>query len=390
MNIAPLLEGWKPGYSLPQAMYNDSGVYEHDMERVFRRQWLAVGHVSMIRQTGAYFLYQIGAESIIIVRGRDDAIHAMYNVCRHRGSHVCYEATGVARGGLVCPYHAWTYGFDGQLRGAPAMPEDFDKSKFGLKPCHVRTLGGVIFICLADEPPDFDMMHRDVAPVFEPHELESAAIGAQMTWTIDANWKLVIENFSECYHCGPAHPEYCSVMDHAIPDCTGAQKQVDAYQAQVSAWNARVAEMGHVTGRIEPAEGTTYYAARIPIGEGKLSQARDGRQVAPLLGRYKENDGGLTAFRNYPGGYILASPDHAVVIRFTPLGPLVHPDAIEGVDYKVSELKWLWQVTTDQDKTIIDHNQRGVNSSAYRPGPYSNSEKSVVRFMTWYLDQVRS
>ena len=214
---------------------------------------------------------------------------------------------------------------------------------------------------------------------------------------IEANWKLIIENFMECYHCGPVHPEYCSVMEHAQPESSGAEKHIDEYRTLAAEWETKARAMGHFTGDIAPSSDRPHRANRIPIKNGYLTQSRDGRPVAPLMGSFKQYDGGLTQCRIYPMNYMYASCDHAVLPRFTPLATtltevemtwLVREGAVESEDYDVADLTWLWKVTTDQDKKIVDDNQAGVNSRAYRSGRYSGVEDGLIRFTTWYLRQI--
>jgi Rieske 2Fe-2S family protein len=386
----------QPGWSLPQPFYNDPAIFQRDFERIFLKQWIFAGHASRVRDAGDYFLFNIGADSIIIIRGKDGEVHANFNVCRHRGSRLCLEPAGT-RQTLVCPYHAWTYAADGRLLSAPAMPDDFNPAEFHLQRCHVRVVEGMIFLCLGKEAPDREPIFRDWERYFQPHGLAQSKIAASMVWQVNANWKLVIENFDECYHCGPAHPEYCSVMAHALPDTHRAKRDVEAFARFRTQWEAENQRRGHVAG---PAvHETDLYAvcSRVPIREGFLTQSRDGQPVGPLMGNFKEYDGGWTYGQIYPNNYILALPDHAVIPRFTPLGPqltevemiwLVHPDAVAGKDYQVDRLTWLWRVTTEQDKRIVDDNQAGVNSVAYRPGPYSNTEQGLVRFTNWYIEQI--
>lgn len=394
--IATLIAAHRPGWTLAQAFYNDPDIFARDMERVFQRHWLFVGHVSRVRTPGDYFLFTIANESIIVIRGKDGEVHALFNVCRHRGSRVCLRSEGNARS-LVCPYHAWTYAMDGKVLSAPAMPEGFDAKEFSLHPCHVRVVEGLIFICMAEKPPKIDEAVRDWERFLTPHGIPGAKIAKSMIWQVDANWKLVVENFGECYHCGPAHPEYCSVMAHALPDTHKLKKHVDAYQKLTTAWEAKAKAAGNLTGRTAETADSLHVCVRIPIKEGFLTQSADGKPVAPLMGRFREYDGGYTGGRIYPSNYFVACNDHVVIPRFTPLGPqrtevemiwLVREDAVEGRDYDVAKLTWLWDVTTQQDKKIVDDNQAGVNSLAYRPGPYSNTERGLTRFTMWYLKQI--
>jgi Rieske 2Fe-2S family protein len=394
--IANLIKEHRPGWSLAQPFYTDPAIFARDVERIFARQWIFVGHISRVRNPGDYFLFTIGNESIIVIRGKDGEVHALFNVCRHRGSRVCLEPQGSKRT-LVCPYHAWTYGTDGKLLSAPAMPEGFDREAFGLRRCAVRVIEGMILVCMSDTPPELGDAFRDWEKYLKPHGLPHAKIAASMVWQVNANWKLVVENFGECYHCGPAHPEYCSVMAHALPDTHRAKSHVEEFGTLTEQWETRAKKLGNLTGRVPSDPDAVHVCVRIPIKDGFLTQSQDGRPVAPLMGSFREYDGGYTGGRLYPANYFVACCDHAVIPRFTPLGPirtevemiwLVREDAVEGKDYDVEKLTWLWRVTTDQDKKIVDDNQAGVNSMAYRPGPYSNTEQGLTRFTTWYLKHI--
>ena len=393
--IEGLVEAHEPGWCLAREFYNDEGIFARDLQCIFMRHWLFAGHVSRIPRYGDYFLFTIGKESISIIRGKDGGVHALFNVCRHRGSRICLEPSGNARS-LVCPYHAWTYSTDGSLLAARAMPEAFDRAEFGLRKCHVRILEGMIYVNLSEEPPDFESFRRDAEVFLKPHGLAEAKIARSIVWKVEANWKLVVENFNECYHCGPTHPEYCSVMAHALPDTSGGEKAMRDFASLTKKWEASAAAMGHPVGKVTSPD-MSYVCGRMPIQEGFLTQSADGKAVAPLMGGFAECDGGVTSCRMYPSNYVIACCDYAILPRFTPVSAthteveiawLVHPDAVEGEDYDVEKLVWLWRVTTEQDKKIVEDNQAGVNSFAYRPGPYSKVEAGLTRFTAWYLQQL--
>lgn len=388
--VSELIARQRPGYTLDRAFYNDANIFEHDMRRIIERVWLFVGHVSQIPKPGDYFLYKIGNEEIIIVRGKSGAVHAHFNVCRHRGSRVCLESSGHAKA-FVCPYHAWTYAADGTLLAAKSMGEDFDPSRHGLKRCAVRVWEGMIHICLTEPAPGVEQDWRDALPFFAPHAMARAKIAANFSWTVAANWKLVVENFGECYHCSHTHPEYCHVMAHALPDTTSNPRHREAFAAETAAWVEAVKPMGYPTG-VLMRKG--FNVGRIPVGKGFLTQTMDGKPAAPLMGDFKEFDGGYTYCRIYPMVYYYATNDFITIPRFTPLGPqktevtflwLVREDAVEGRDYDVDHLTHVYRVTTEQDKTIVEDNQAGVNSIAYEPGPYSLSELGLAKFNAWYL-----
>lgn len=394
--VSELVARQRPGFTLEQPFYNDPDIFEHDVQRVIARYWQYAGHIARIPKPGDYFLLNVAGESIIIVHGRDGEIHALSNVCRHRGSLVCLEAEGNAKA-FICPYHAWTYGTDGSLISAKTMPDDFNREEYGLRRLPVRTAEGLIYFNLDQKTEDFDSMAAHVEEYFAPYELPTLKIATRLVWTVRANWKLVWENFSECYHCGPAHPEYCSVMAHALADTIGSERTKKAYAEYTEQWKTAAAGLGMITESMPREEERIYACNRHPIKPGSLTQSRDGQPVAPLLGRLKDYDGGTTVLSLYPGHFVTLVCDHAILFRFTPqaaeqteveLTWMVHPDAVEGKDYDVDELTWVWRVTTDQDKTIVDHNQAGVNSRFYQPGPYADTEHGVKRFIDWYLRQV--
>jgi Rieske 2Fe-2S family protein len=275
------------------------------------------------------------------------------------------------------------------------MPEDFDKRQFGLHRCHVRIVEGLIFLCLAEEPPDFEPVFRDIEVFLGPHGLADAKVCHRSTHLVQANWKLVAENFWECYHCTHTHPEFCSVMSYAhAADSEALAREQEAFRAE---WEAYAHSLGHRTGRTEAGGVSTHHAVRLPIRRGYLTQSQDGRPVAPLMGSFRQYDGGISAVQAYPLIWFVASNDHALLSRFTPLGPtrteaeltwLVRAGAVEGVDYDVERVTWLWSRTGAEDWKICEDNQAGVNSRRYRPGPYSSTETGARDFVAWYLKQL--
>ena len=151
-----LLENYQEGKALPQQFYTNEKIFSEEMKRIYFKQWLMVDHVSRIPNPGDYFVFEAEKESIIIIRGRDKKIRAFYNVCTHRGSRICLEEEGTKKL-LVCPYHAWSFSAEGDLKAARYMPEDFKKEEWGLKKCHLKIHEGLIFINLSlEEPMNFE------------------------------------------------------------------------------------------------------------------------------------------------------------------------------------------------------------------------------------------
>ena len=209
--IAHLLQQDRPGHTLPRELYVSDAAFEFDAQVMLKSVWLFACTVAHVKQPGDYFVFELASNSIIVVRGRDQQVRAFWNSCRHRGSRICVEQRGRAPR-LTCPYHQWTYGLDGALLAARSMAEDFDKQDYGLTPVALENIGGLIFICMADEPPPIDRVKADIADQIAMYDLEKCKVAVQDDLIEDANWKLVMENNRECYHCDAGHPELVSVL----------------------------------------------------------------------------------------------------------------------------------------------------------------------------------
>jgi len=390
-----LVKSYVAGHALPRALYQGDDLYEAEIRAIFLRSWLCVGHQSQVPQSGDYFLFEMAGESVIVIRAADGGVNALLNVCRHRGSRICDQPTG-HESRLVCRYHGWTYGLDGSLRAAAHMPPAFDRSTLGLRRLHVKVLAGLVFINFAADPPPFTEIEADLAEPLRPYGLEHAKVAQRRNYPLTANWKLAVENYCECYHCGPAHPEYSVAHSRAIP--------VEGFAAQLDAVMQRAPEVGltqHVVRRSwldSGVLGTDRGFDRYPLLRGHLTGSRDGRPVAPLLGSITGFDGATTDLHLGPTTFGLAYSDHVVLYRFTPRAPrltdcevtwLVNGSAVEGKDYDLATLTWLWDVTTVADKRIIERNQAGVDSRYYVPGPLSSMEDFTQRFLLWYVAAMR-
>lgn len=392
--LSRLATSRRPGHSLDQAFYVDQEIFDADVDRIFMRHWLFAGHVDRVSKTGDYFLFEFAGESLIIVRGTDDVVRAFYNVCRHRGSRICRDPSGQVRS-LVCPYHRWTYRLDGGLAAAKHMPLTFDPGTVHLQPAHLRIVEGLIFVSFASSPPSLEAVERDVLPHLRPHELASARICHTARYEIRANWKLVVENSRECYHCPQAHPEYCRIMGFAAAvDSPRLAEEDEAVTRECMAhWHA----MGLETVAVEFTDATRHHAIRMPFRRGCVSQSVDGQPVAPVMGALPQRDVGALAVVIYPTFWFEASSDYAMTQRFLPVAPdltavemtwLVRADAREGVDFDVDRVTAFWKATAEQDRLICEDNQVGVRSRAYRPGPYSAIEGEVEKFVRWYLNEL--
>jgi Rieske 2Fe-2S family protein len=389
--IRALIEKQQDRHSLAREFYTDPDIYERDVERIFLQSWLYAGHVSEVPNPGDWFLYELAGESIIIARGLDGEIRAMLNVCRHRGSRICLEQKGRAKR-LICRYHGWTYDLDGKLAGASRMGEDFDKSDISLKRIHVELLDGMMFVNFADQPAPFGPVRDGLAECLRPYDLGHAKVAHRQSYPIKANWKLAVENYCECYHCAPAHPEYSRGHSLAHQGLRSGEFH-DAVMARAAACGLSEKSVNLLYGDA-PGFGADFGYDRYPLIRDHLTGSEDGQPVAPLLGSIRDYDGGATDLQVGPVLFGLMYCDYVVLYRFTPLSIdtadcditwLVRGDAEEGKDYDREKLTWLWDVTTHADKAIIERNQQGVNSRYYVPGPLSTMENYTWKFLSWYL-----
>jgi Rieske 2Fe-2S family protein len=372
-------------------------LFEHERRRLLQRHWHCVGHYSQVSEPGDFFTTEICGESIILVRGADGELRGLLNVCRHRGSRVCTEAAGRARGGgFTCPYHAWSYALDGSLRAAARMPPGFERAGYGLKRLHTRVLEGLIFVSFAAEPLGLEHVEEVLAGTARVYGWAQARVAHRETYAVAANWKLAVENYMECYHCGPAHEEYSRFHLYARPAAlnTAADERV---RQRASELGAAILEASYWGARARPGQEAAA-SLRSALAAGTVSGSEDGRPLAPLMGQFGDYDGGVTFFDVGVTSDFLAYPDHGLIYRFIPKTVhstdmeviwLVRSDARPGVDYDLERLTWLWKVTSLADKRIIEFNQQGINSRYYEPGPYSEMEQDTRHFVEWLLAELK-
>jgi Rieske 2Fe-2S family protein len=403
--LQELIAAREPGYSLPGEFYSSGTVYRAELERIWRRGWLFVAHTCEIPAPGDYVTFSVDADSLIIIRDDDGSINALWNVCRHRGTQICNEPQGKV-GRLVCPYHQWAYGRDGSLISCRGMQEDIDKNQLGLLRAHVRELAGMIFVSLADNPPDFDAAAKAVGPVLRPQGLDRAKIAKIVDYDVAANWKIVWENNRECYHCNVNHPQYIKAnFDHYNADDTNERVRSRLEKAVARSeekWDEAGLAVSHrqsgMTQFPGPGPDGWFAANRTPLVEGYHSETLDGRQAAPLMGDYPDADVGTLRVRTLPNMWNHSSCDHAVTTRLLPAGRLrtavrvtwlVDREAVEGRDYRLQEIMPFWQLTSEQDWALCEQVQKGVSSSCYVPGPFSTfKEYNVDAFVRWCLEQL--
>ena len=388
--LEQLMDRQQPGWTLEQPFYTDHAIFELEWKNIWSKYWLFAGTTAEIPKAGDYFTYQGYNDSVIIIRGDKGEVFAHYNTCRHRGSLICLKERGNSPK-LMCPYHQWVYNKDGSLFKSRLMPENFDKSMHGLHPVHVEVVSGLIFISLSDNPPDFSQVTHDFKPFLDPYKVDNAKVAYRQSYELRTNWKLVAENFRECYHCGIAHPEYCSVVVGA--NLTESSEVVNAERRV--AWKQK----GLSIDTINFENDSFHFAIRYPLRPGFESYTLNGKSASKPMGEHKDFDAGVLGMVLYPGFWMDAVSDYMWFMRVTAVSPsktkidltwLVDGAAEEGVDYSVERLTEFWKITGEQDWKLCENNYSGIESSHYQPGPYAPVEDEVAKFISWYLERLRA
>ncbi|MFZ3585305.1 aromatic ring-hydroxylating oxygenase subunit alpha, partial [Loktanella sp. DJP18] len=396
--IAALLAARQPGHTLPAPLYTSQAAYEADCDAIFGRHWIAIGVACGVEEAGDVIAVDIGPASILILRDDADQLRAFHNVCSHRGARLVPPGRSVV-GKLVCPYHQWTYDLDGALALAPHMGLDFDRDLHHLKPVALRDVGGLLYVCLSDTPPDdIDELVKIIEPRLAAFDLRRAKIAFEQDVIEDGNWKLTMENNRECYHCASNHPQL-SLSFHAAdfgydPENLTPTEQaeanglLDAYARNGAYWDS----LGLPFEAVEHTVGwpTNFRTQRLIIAGLGESQTPDTRAAVsiPLGDTDKPGLGDLHLWGINSWNHFMS--DHAVVFTAVPIGPnrtlvrtkwLVNRDAVEGEDYDLANLTAVWKQTNAEDAHLVALAHQGASMPGYRPGPYSRfTERALDEF----------
>jgi Rieske 2Fe-2S family protein len=348
-------QAYQPGQrTLPRRYYVSSDVYGEEQERIFTQRWLCVGRQAELAEPGDYVLRTVAGESVIVVRGQDGAVRAFYNVCRHRGTRLCTAERGRLSETIQCPYHAWTYTLDGTLIGAPHMNEvpGFDKRDYPLHPVALAAWEGFLFINLARDPEPFAQAFAPLAGRFRRFNLARLRSGRRTDYDVQANWKLIFQNFSECLHCPVIHPGLAKLT----PYTSGEN---DLFEG--------------------PYLGG-YMVITAPGGSLTLS----GRACGPAVGDLAAEDQHRVYFYSlFPNMLLSLHPDYVMFHTLWPEASdrthitcewLFHPDAFGQPGFVPEDAVSFWDETNRQDWNICERSQLGIGSRAYEPGPYSPRE----------------
>ncbi len=359
--------------TLPGSRYTDESFFAREQEQIFEKLWFCAARSSDLTGPGSFKTVTVGRESVLVTRNRKGAARAYFNVCRHRGAKLCTEESGQAARAFQCPYHAWTYDFDGKLIAAPNLTKmpDIDRVEYGLTTIAVREWLGYVWVCLADDPPPFESTVSNAVverlgdlESIERYGVESLQVGRRIVYDVKANWKLIIENFMECYHCATIHPELTEVLPEFA----------DGYAAQYF--------VGHGAQFGDDIKGFT-----IDGSEG----------VERLPGVSEEQDRRYYAITIKPQVFINLVPDHVIFHRMYPMAAdrtvvecdwLYLPGVVEsGVD--VSASVELFDRVNRQDFDACERCQPAMSSRVYRDGGVLvPSEHHIGEFHEWVRAQV--
>jgi len=355
------------GTTLTGDQYRDPGILAREFERIFCASWLLAGRAEQVLEAGDYFTFELGRESVLIVRGRDGMLRAFYNVCRHRGSRLCEPGAGRFRGAIHCPYHAWSYALDGSLRVAPNLHEgeQFSKQAFSLHPVAVEVWEGFVFVRL---DAGGETLASQLGPLPErarPYPLASLRVGAREEREVAANWKILVENFGECYHCPGVHPELADM----VPLYRSGENDAPTD---------------------EPPE------FRAPV----VTATRDGTTRRPLFAALR----GRTRQRYHaelvlPNLFLYLLPDYVCARSLWPISPtrtrivsewLFEPSVTDQPNPDIEDAVDFLNLLGEQDWRVCEAVQQGVVSRAHAHGFLLEQEIEVARIKRWYLEVMRS
>ena len=354
--------------TLPQCYFVSQEVFAKEQEIIFSAQWVLVGHQSQIAKAGDYLVPEVAGESLIIVRDQKADVRGFYNVCRHRGTRLCEDQTGHSST-IQCPYHAWTYGLDGRLVGAPHMDKvrGFDRAEYSLHPINLALWEGFIFVNLADEPTPLEEVFAPLAGKFTHWNLPKLRSAKRIEYDVRANWKLIFENYSECYHCPGVHPALQKLTPYDLAEndlCEGP-----------------------------------FLGGFMPITKGH-SLTISGNACALPVGDIKAEDHDRVFYYSiFPNMLLSMHPDYVMVHQLWPQSPertlilcdwFFHPEAWRVTDppYNPDDAIEFWNMTNKQDWHVCELSQQGIASRAYQPGPYSPRESIPAAWDREYLRHV--
>lgn len=370
--------------TLPRRFYADPDFYRAELERFYFSRWICAGRADQIPDASDYFTRTLGDESVIVARDGSGAIHALFNVCRHRGTRLCDQAEGHFADRIQCPYHNWTYGLDGRLLAAPHMPSDFSKDDYSLHRAGCEIWDGNVFVHLGQDGREGQEGRKaerqesrkagrqegrtalreqlaDLPDRFSAWQMADLRLGRRIVYDVKANWKLIILNYNECLHCPNLHPA--------------------------------LNKLHHYLGAENVAPTAGYCGGAMGFREGVETMSMDGkRRRAYLPGLTQAQRQQVVYFSVYPNLLLSLHPDYVMTHTLWPRAhdrtEIVcewhfHPSELARPDARIDDAVEFWDLTNREDWWIAEQSQAGINSRVYQPGPYSEREE-----LLWSFDEI--
>ncbi len=354
----PIIDGQR---TLPGKYYHDEKIYQEEIEKIFYKFWIYACRAEEIPAVGDFKLIQVEDESIILVRDKSNEIKAHFNVCRHRGTQLCTEEKGHFESKTIqCPYHAWTYQLDGNLISAPLMKEGngFLKSECSLFKAHVTNWEGFLFISLAEDPVPFEDQMEALMGKFSDWNMADLRIAHHIKYELNCNWKLILHNYQECYHCPGVHP--------LLSELTPFQSAQHDFSK------------GAVIGGF------------MEISKKRGSMTMDGEAAGPPVCKVSGDDLQRVYYYSvFPNMLLTPHPDFVLFHHIIPKGPgkiindcywLFHPDVIEdkNAQARIQSAVDFWDLTNRQDWQVCEQMQVGTKSKRFTRGYYSGREDILL------------
>ena len=352
---------------LPGAAFTDPDVLHWEVDQIFKREWVCAGHIDQVNERGKYLMIEVGEESVLVVADDDGLPRAFRNRCRHRGARLVDDGEGRLMR-LQCPYHAWSYGFDGSLKNAPHTDgiEDFDKACFGLQPVRLAVIEGLVLIDLSGEAPPPAEHVGDVAGHMARYRNADLKRGARIVYDVAANWKAIAENYSECLHCPGVHPEL-NKLSH------------------------------YLSGDSLSGAGRWCGGSMVLTQEGADTMAKDGGHGRPpITGLTEEDLRVVVYYLVFPNALVSLHPDYVMLHTLWPRANdrtevvcewFFEPETMEREDFDPTDAVEFWDQVNQEDWGVCSLTQRGMAGSDYQPGRYTSEETEVHEFDVMVADR---
>jgi Rieske 2Fe-2S family protein len=346
--------------TLPARYYTDQALFKEELDGLFGRMWFCAGRSEEATRAGQYFIRELNGHNIVVTRNTSGRVRAFHNICRHRGTRICSEASGQLSGSIQCPYHAWTYDLDGRLIGAPHMDEvpHFRKADYPLMDVHADEWDGHIFLNLSESPEPLSAQLGPLVEKFRDWRMQELRLGRRIVYDVKANWKLVIQNYNECLHCPNLHPAL-NKLSH------------------------------YLSGENEPLR-TTYMGGRMDLRPGVDTLSWDGTCPRAFLpGLSADDRRRVYYYAIFPNMLLSLHPDYMMTHTLWPVAAdrtinvcewHFQPSELARDGFDPSDCVDFWDTTNKQDWHVCELSQAGISSRAYTPGPYSNREDLLYAF----------